>query len=270
MEQMDRFGQFYPVHAAEIAWCGPVLCGTGLKSTARRLDHRVQPCPDPVRPCPTRKARKSPGARIRLDNPALIQTLALMALTESIMLPLGTPAPDFALPDVSGRIVRRSDFTGAPGLLVMFICNHCPYVKHVAAEIARLAAEYQARGVAVVGINANDASRYPADSPAAMAMEAKARGYSFPYLHDESQAVARAFRAACTPEFYLFDSGQRLVYRGRMDGSSPGNTVPVTGAELRRALDALLAGKPVPAEQHPGLGCSIKWKPGQEPDYLGR
>lgn len=192
-----------------------------------------------------------------------------MVQTASTMLPLGTKAPDFSLPDVGGKRVSLSDFSGGPALLVIFMCNHCPYVKHVAAGLAALAKEYQRRGVAVVGINANDAAAYPDDSPAKMAEEVKLRGYTFPYLYDETQAVAKAYRAACTPDFYLFDSQQKLVYRGQMDSSRPGNNIPVTGADLRAALEAVLAGKPVPATQRPSLGCNIKWKPGNEPDYFG-
>jgi peroxiredoxin len=190
-----------------------------------------------------------------------------MALTPSTMLALGTPAPPFRLPDPGGKLVALEDFAGAPVLLVMFLCNHCPYVQHVADGIARLARDYAAKGVAAVAINANDVAKYPADAPAKMAEEARRRGYSFPYLYDESQAVAQAYRAACTPEFYLFDRDRRLVYRGQLDGSRPGNAVPVTGADLRAALDALLAGAPVPADQKPSMGCNIKWKPGREPDY---
>jgi peroxiredoxin len=188
-----------------------------------------------------------------------------MALTCSKMLELGTAAPGFSLPDTTGKMVSPSDFKSAPALLVMFICNHCPYVRHVAEGIARLAKEYQQKGVAVVAINSNDAANYPADSPAMMAEEVKRVGYSFPYLYDESQAVAKAYRAACTPEFYVFDKGRRLVYRGRLDGSTPGNGVPTTGEELRAALDAVLAGRAVSAEQKPSMGCNIKWKAGNEP-----
>jgi peroxiredoxin len=190
-----------------------------------------------------------------------------MALTSSQMLPLGTAAPDFSLPDTNGAIVSLANFKDAPALLVMFICNHCPYVRHVAGGIAKLARDYQKNGVAVVGINANDAGNYPADSPAMMRQEIKRAGYSFPYLYDESQAIAKAYRAACTPEFYLFDKERRLVYRGRLDGSTPGNDVSTTGAELRGALDALLAGRTVPPDQKPSVGCNIKWKPGDEPDF---
>jgi len=192
-----------------------------------------------------------------------------MAKTASIMLPLGTPAPDFRLPDTSGKIVSLTDFADAPVLLVVFMCNHCPYVKHVRHELAELAAAYQARRVAVVGINSNDAANYPEDSPARMADEVKHIGYSFPYLYDETQAVAKAYRAACTPDLYLFDTPRRLVYRGQFDDSRPGNGIPVTGKDLREALDAMLAGKPVAPNQKPSIGCNIKWKPGNEPEYFG-
>lgn len=187
-----------------------------------------------------------------------------MALTPSSMLPLGTPLPSFRLPDPSGRIYASADFAGAP-LLVMVLCNHCPYVKHVAAGVAEFAREYGAKGLAMVAINPNDAEAYPDDAPPRMAEEAKRRGYVFPYLCDESQAVAKALAAACTPEFYLFDREGRLAYRGRFDGSTPGNDVPVTGGELRAACDAVLAGRPAPTEQRPSVGCSIKWKAGNAP-----
>jgi len=191
-----------------------------------------------------------------------------MALKESRMVALGSPAPDFALPDVvTGRTVRLADFASAPALLVAFICNHCPYVKHVRAGFVAFAREYQPKGLAVVAISANDPAAYPDDSPEAMAREAKNAGFTFPYLYDETQAVARAYEAICTPDFFLFDRDRRLVYRGRFDASRPGSNVPVTGADLRAAVDALLAGRPVPAEQHPSMGCSIKWKPGNEPAY---
>jgi peroxiredoxin len=192
-----------------------------------------------------------------------------MVQTASIMLPLGTKAPDFTLPDASGKKVSLSDFADAPALVVIFMCNHCPYVKHVAAGLAQLAKDYQQRGVSVVGINANDVDAYPEDSPARMAEEVKARGYTFPYLCDATQCVAKAYRAACTPDFYLFDRRQTLVYRGQMDSSRPGSGVPVTGEDLRAALDAVLAGKPVAANQKASLGCNIKWKQGNEPDYFG-
>lgn len=191
-----------------------------------------------------------------------------MVAVNSTMLPLGTPAPDFRLPDPGGKVVSLADFKRAPVLLVVFMCNHCPYVKHLREGLARLARDYQPRGVAVVGINANDAASYPADSPAKMGEETAAAGYTFPYLYDETQAVAKAYRAACTPDFYLFDQDQRLAYRGQFDDSRPGNGLPVTGKDLRAALDALLAGRPVPSNQKPSIGCNIKWKPGNEPEYF--
>jgi peroxiredoxin len=191
-----------------------------------------------------------------------------MALKQSRMIALGSPAPDFALPDVvSGRTVKLADFAAAPALLVAFICNHCPYVKHVRDAFVAFAREYQQKGLAVVAISANDPASYPDDAPEAMAREASRAGFTFPYLYDETQAVARAFEAICTPEFFLFDRARRLVYRGRFDASRPGSTEPVTGADLRAAVDALLAHRPVPAEQHPSMGCSIKWKPGHAPAY---
>lgn len=191
-----------------------------------------------------------------------------MVLTPSTMLPLGTQAPDFSLPDTSGKTVNLADFADAPALLVIFMCNHCPYVKHVADGLASLGKEYQAKGVAVVGISSNDVKSHPDDAPARMAEEAQQRGYTFPYLYDESQAVAKAYRAACTPDFYIFDGEQQLVYRGQMDDSRPDSGKPVTGADLRAALDALLAGKPLPEKQTPSIGCNIKWRPGGEPDYF--
>jgi peroxiredoxin len=191
-----------------------------------------------------------------------------MALKQSRMIALGSPAPDFALPDVvSERTVKLADFAAAPALLVAFICNHCPYVKHVRDAFVAFAREYQQKGLAVVAISANDPASYPDDAPEAMAREASRAGFTFPYLYDETQAVARAFEAICTPEFFLFDRARRLVYRGRFDASRPGSTEPVTGADLRAAVDALLAHRPVPAEQHPSMGCSIKWKPGHAPAY---
>jgi len=192
-----------------------------------------------------------------------------MVRTASTMLPLGTAAPDFSLPCSGGKPVSLSDFADAPALLVIFMCNHCPYVKHVADGLAQLAKDYQQRGVAVVGINSNDIDTHPDDSPAKMAEEVKHRGYAFPYLYDATQAVAKAYRAACTPDFYLFDRQRKLVYRGQMDSSRPGNDVPVSGEDLRAALDAVLAGQPVSGNQRASLGCNIKWKAGNEPDYFG-
>ncbi|HTY88238.1 MAG TPA: thioredoxin family protein [Candidatus Acidoferrum sp.] len=191
-----------------------------------------------------------------------------MALTPSTMLPLGTAAPDFKLPDTNGKIVALADFKSQRALLVVFLCNHCPYVKHIRAGLAQLARDYQPRGVGIVGINANDVANYPEDSPARMKEEVKSAGYLFPYLYDETQAVAKAYRAACTPDFYLFSQEQKLVYRGQLDDSRPGNGVPVTGKDLRAALDAVLAGQPVPPDQKPSIGCNIKWKSGNEPDYF--
>jgi peroxiredoxin len=191
-----------------------------------------------------------------------------MAVTPSTMLELGTKAPDFRLPDTGGRTVSLSDFAEAKALFVMFICNHCPYVKHVQPELARLAKEYQARGVAVVGISSNDVAAFPDDSPERMREEKRRAGYTFPYLFDETQEVAAAYRAACTPDLYLFDAERRLVYRGQLDDSRPGNGVPLTGKDLRRALDAVLAGRPVDPVQRPSIGCNIKWKPGREPSYF--
>jgi peroxiredoxin len=192
-----------------------------------------------------------------------------MVKTASTMLPLGTQAPDFSLPDTEGKTVSPGDFADAPALLVVFMCNHCPYVKHVAEGLAKLAKEYQDRGVAVVGINANDVASFPDDAPDKMAQEVNRRGYTFPYLYDENQEVAKKYRAACTPDFYVFDGRRRLVYRGQMDDSRPESGVEVTGTDLRAALDAVLAGEPVTEDQKPSLGCNIKWKAGNAPDYFG-
>lgn len=172
---------------------------------------------------------------------------------------LGLPAPDFALPDTNGNLVALGDFAGKP-LLVAFWCNHCPYVKHINSAFASFAAEYQAKGLGIVAISANDVSTHPQDGPDEMHKMAGQSGYVFPYLYDESQAVARAYAAACTPDFFLYDAGHKLVYRGRFDGSTPGNDVPVTGAELRTAVDALLAGEAIAPEQNPSIGCNIKWR----------
>jgi peroxiredoxin len=184
------------------------------------------------------------------------------------MLPLGTQAPDFELPNVDGRLVTLADAAGPQGTVVMFICNHCPFVKHVADAVARLGRDSMARGIGFVAISSNDVSTHPADSPEQMVREAEDRGYPFPYLYDETQDVAKAYHAACTPDFFLFDADRKLVYRGQLDASRPGNDIPVTGGDLRAAIDAVLAGRPVAAEQTPSIGCNIKWKPGQEPDYF--
>jgi peroxiredoxin len=184
------------------------------------------------------------------------------------MLELGTEAPAFSLPDTEGRSVSLDDFAGRP-LLVMFICCHCPYVIHVQAELARVGREYRDRGVGIVAISSNDVENYPDDSPENMKRQVEEQGFTFPYLYDESQETARAYRAACTPDLFLFDADRRLVYRGQLDDSRPDNGLPVTGRDLRAALDALLDGEEAPAEQRPSLGCNIKWKPGNEPDYFG-
>jgi peroxiredoxin len=184
------------------------------------------------------------------------------------MLPLGTAAPDFQLPDTNGKTIALKDFKDQPALVVAFICNHCPYVKHIRTGLAQLARDCQPRGAAIVGINSNDAANYPEDSPARMKEEVKAAGYLFPYLYDETQAVAKAYRAACTPDFFLFDRGRRLVYRGQFDASRPGNGIPMTGKDLRAAIDAVFAGKTTSEFQVPSMGCNIKWKAGKEPDYF--
>jgi peroxiredoxin len=184
------------------------------------------------------------------------------------MLPLGTPAPDFTLPNVDGRTVTLADAAGPKGTLVMFICNHCPFVKHVADQLAALGSDCLPQGIGVVAISSNDVSSNPADSPEQMVHEAEERGYVFPYLYDETQEVAHAYHAACTPDFFLFDGSRKLVYRGQLDASRPGNDIRVTGDDLRAAIDALVAGRPVATEQRPSLGCNIKWKPGNEPAYF--
>ena len=192
-----------------------------------------------------------------------------MTVTPSTMAPLGMEAPDFELPDTEGERYSLDDFEDADALLVVFMCNHCPYVKHIQEELADFAAEYQEKGLAVVGINANDWEKYPEDSPERMAAEKERVGYPFPYLYDESQEVARAYGAACTPDFFLFDADRRLAYRGQFDDSRPGNGRPVTGADLRSAADRVLSGEPVSEDQSPATGCNIKWKPGNVPGYAG-
>lgn len=190
-----------------------------------------------------------------------------MARTPSTMLDLGTPAPYFSLPEpTSGKMVTLEEFAGKP-LAAIFICNHCPYVKHIVAKFSAVAGIYQERGISFVAINSNDVHHYPDDSPDKMAGFAREHGFTFPYLYDESQAVARAYRAACTPDLYLFDAAHQLVYRGQFDASRPHNDVPVTGHDLIEAMEALLSGKSIPADQKPSLGCNIKWMPGNEPDY---
>ena len=184
-----------------------------------------------------------------------------MALTESTMLELGTTAPDFALTDVvTGKTVRRDDFRGSKALLVMFICTHCPYVKHIEKGLAALGKDYEGKPVSIVAISSNDVTTHPADSPAGLKQQALTLGFNFPYLYDETQAVARAYKATCTPDFFLFDGNLHLVYRGQFDASRPGNGIPVTGKDLRAAIDLVLAGKPAPTDQRPSIGCNIKWK----------
>ena len=191
-----------------------------------------------------------------------------MVRQASRMLPLGTPAPPFALPDtVTGRSVAIGDFAASPLLLVAFICNHCPFVKHILDGFVAFAREFGARGVAVVAISPNDVTSQPDDAPAEMARIARMKDFTFPYLYDESQEVAKAYQAVCTPDFFLFDRERRLAYRGQFDASRPGGRIAVTGADLRAACEALLAGKPATRDQIPSIGCSIKWKAGQEPDW---
>ena len=191
-----------------------------------------------------------------------------MAQTPSTMLALGTAAPQFRLPDVSGKCLSLKDFDSAQGLVVAFICNHCPFVKHIRPALAAFGKDCVAAGGAMVAISSNDAVRYPDDGPAKMVEEARAAAYTFPYLYDESQEVAKAYRAACTPDFFVFDRDRRLIYRGQFDDSRPGNGKPVTGDALRAALTATLAGRQVPEPQWPSVGCNIKWKPGNEPEYF--
>ncbi len=193
-----------------------------------------------------------------------------MVLTQSTMLSLGTPAPDFALPDTSGRTVRLAEFAGAKALVVMFLSNHCPFVKHIQSGLVALAREYQARGVAFVAVASNDQGTHPQDGPTEMIREAQTAGYTFPYVFDAEQQVAKAYRAACTPDFFVFDGAQKLAYRGQLDSARPGNPHPVDGADLRAALDNLLAGRAPAATQRPSMGCNIKWRPGNEPEWFPR
>jgi len=183
------------------------------------------------------------------------------------MLDLGTTAPEFSLPDVDGNIISSTDFSGE-NVLVMFLCNHCPYVKHVIEKLSELVRNYQAKGVKVVAISSNDINNYPDDAPDKMREFARQHNFSFPYLFDESQSAAKAYKAACTPDFYLFNAEHKLVYRGQMDGSRPNSEVPVTGEDLTAAVNNLVAGKPIAAEQIPSMGCNIKWKAGNEPEYF--
>jgi len=193
-----------------------------------------------------------------------------MAAVTSTMVELGTRAPMFSLPDVTtGETVTLADLRrSARGMLVMFLCNHCPFVKHVRDELAKIGREYQPKGIAVVAISSNDVASYPDDGPEKMVVEAREAGYTFPYLYDETQGVANAFRAACTPDFFVFDSGNRLIYRGQLDESRPKNGLPLTGRDVRRALEGVLSGRPPLENQMPSIGCNIKWKTGNEPDYV--
>lgn len=191
-----------------------------------------------------------------------------MVRTASTMLPLGTKAPDFSLAECGGGTVSLDDLSGKKALLVMFVCNHCPYVKHVADQLKSLADDYMAKDVAVVAISSNDADAYPDDSPEAMAKEKADRGYAFPYLFDADQSVAQQYAAACTPDFYLFDAELQLAYRGQLDSSRPNSGIPVTGEDLRAAIDAVLQGGSPDPNQRASLGCNIKWKQGNEPEYF--
>jgi len=193
-----------------------------------------------------------------------------MARTPSVMVDLGTPAPAFHLPDVvTGNTIRLDTFAGKTGLLVMFICRHCPYVKHIQDQLAQLGRDYQNQDLGIVAISSNDAEKYPDDSPESLKEMAKELGFTFPLCYDATQAVAKAYQAACTPDFYLFDRERKLVYRGQFDDSRPKSDppIPVTGKDLRAAIDALLSGQPIPTDQRASIGCNIKWKPGNEPDY---
>ncbi|MBA3707981.1 MAG: thioredoxin family protein [Planctomycetes bacterium] len=191
-----------------------------------------------------------------------------MVSQSSTMVPLGTPAPDFSLPEVGGGTVRLQDLAAAPALLVVFLCNHCPYVRHIRSALAQFGRDYAVQGLAMVGISSNDPERYPDDGFAAMKLEKSSAGYPFPYCFDADQALAKAYRAACTPDFFLFDRGRRLYYRGQFDDSLPRNALPVTGRDLRTALDRCLANDPPPVDQRPSMGCNIKWKPGAEPPWF--
>ena len=189
-----------------------------------------------------------------------------MVKTASTMLQLGTRAPEFSLSNIDSSVVSLADFADKKGLLVVFMCNHCPFIKHLRKELAEFCNEYQGKGLGVVGISSNDVANYPDDSPEKMVEEATDAGYQFPYLYDESQEVAKAYKAACTPDFFLFDADMTLAYRGQFDDSRPGNNLPVTGADLRAACDQVLAGEPVPVEQKPSIGCNIKWI--EAPEYF--
>ncbi|MBB3036713.1 thioredoxin family protein [Hoyosella altamirensis] len=190
-----------------------------------------------------------------------------MVAVNSAMIPLGTEAPQFSLPDPAGKLWAFDDVAGEKGTLVAFLCNHCPFVKHIAQPFGEAAARWSDAGIGVVGINSNDPDAYPDEVPERMAEQSRAWGWNFPYLSDAEQSAALAYHAACTPDLYLFDSGRRLVYRGRFDASTPGNNEAVTGENLSAAVDAVLSGRPVPGDQIPSIGCNVKWKPGNEPPW---
>lgn len=193
-----------------------------------------------------------------------------MVKTASTMLPLGTTAPDFQLPDVvSGKTISLNTFTDKKALLVMFICQHCPFVKHVQQELARIGQDYSNQALGIVAISANDVANYPNDAPDKLKQMAKELNFNFPFCYDESQETTKTYTAACTPDFFLFDGDNKLVYRGQLDDSRPSTDIPVTGKDLRQAIEAVLAGKSVEPNQKPSIGCNIKWKPGNEPDYFG-
>ncbi len=193
-----------------------------------------------------------------------------MVKTLSTMLPLGTPAPEFQLPDVvSGKIISLDTFRGKKGLLVMFICQHCPFVKHIKSELAKIGHDYQDQGLGIMAISSNDVTNHPDDSPEKLKIMAEEEGFNFPFCYDETQEVAKIYQAACTPDFFLFDAKFKLVYRGQLDDSRPSSDIPVTGQDLRTAINCVLAGEPVSLEQKPSVGCNIKWKPGNEPSYFG-
>jgi len=191
-----------------------------------------------------------------------------MVAVNSLMVPLGTEAPNFELPTPEGKVYKLEDFKDKKGLLIIFMCNHCPFVKHVIKEIVNIANEYMKKDIAIIGINSNDFEKYPDDSPQKMVEFIEYMGIPFPYLIDETQEVAKLYKATCTPDFFLYDSDFKLYYRGQLDSSRPGNNIPVTGEDLRNALDSLLAGNPPPENQKPSIGCNIKWKPDNEPDYF--
>lgn len=193
-----------------------------------------------------------------------------MVMVSSTMLELGTPAPDFALPDVvSGDTISLDTFAGKPVLVVMFICQHCPFVKHVQDQLAQIGHDYIPQNAGIVAVSANSVQTHPQDAPEHLKEMAETLNFNFPYCYDESQAMAKAYTAACTPDFFVFDGDRKLVYRGQLDDSRPGNDIPVTGKDLRAAIDTVLAGKPVSPEQKPSIGCNIKWAPGNEPEYFG-